>query len=145
LQHSVGSKAGQEQESLPWVDSSRQPIHEDYQLKQRGIEAMNRILPIAAVAAAVALSAPAFAQTANKATGTVGTNVGNSMNQPMVVTTGNGNVHMQPNATSKILTTVPQGHQVTVVGTANGGAWAHVMVDGLDGYMDQTQLQKPAQ
>ena len=105
---------------------------------------MNRIFPIAVVAAAVALSAPVFAQNANTSNGTVGTNVGNSMNQPMVVT-GAGNVHMQPNATSKILTTVPSGHQVTMVGTANGGAWAHVMVDGLDGYMDQTQLQKPAQ
>ena len=70
--------------------------------------------------------------------------MGGSLKQPMVVN-GSGNVHVQPNATSKILTTVPSGHQVMMVGTANGGAWAHVMVDGLDGYMDQTQLQKPAQ
>ena len=60
----------------------------------------------------------------------------------MVVTTDNGNVRDQPNATAKILTTVPHGKQVTMIGTANGGAWAHVMVDGLDGYMDLVQLDK---
>ena len=67
------------------------------------------------------------------------------MNQPMVVSVDNGNVHMQPNATSQILTTVPKGQQVTMIGTANGGAWAHVKVGALDGYMDLLQLQKPAQ
>ena len=106
---------------------------------------MNRILSIAAVAAALALCTPVYAQNSNNASGSVGTNVGNSLNQPMVVTSGNGNVHIQPNATSKILTTVPQGDQVTMVGMANGGAWAHVLVDGLDGYMDLTQLQKLGQ
>ena len=108
---------------------------------------MNRILSLAVIAGAVALSAPIYAQTSSKAAGSssVGTNVGNSLKQPMVVNNSNGTVHMQPNATSKILTTVPKGHQVMMVGTANGGAWAHVMVDGLDGYMDQTQLQKPTQ
>src|SRR6516164_6688649 len=35
------------------------------------------------------------------------------------------------NATSKILTTGPRGHQVTMVGTANGGAWAHVYFAGV--------------
>jgi hypothetical protein len=30
----------------------------------------------------------------------------------------------------------------SMVGTTNGGAWAHVMVDGLDGYMDLVQLDK---
>jgi hypothetical protein len=29
-----------------------------------------------------------------------------------------------------------------MVGTTNGGAWAHVTVDGLDGYMDLLQLDK---
>lgn len=51
------------------------------------------------------------------------------MKQPMTVTSANGNVHMQPNATSKLLTTVPRGHKVTMIGAANGGAWAHVMVE----------------
>ena len=40
---------------------------------------------------------------------------------------------------------VPKGQQVTMIGTANGGAWAHVKVGNLDGYMDLVQLQKPAQ
>jgi hypothetical protein len=34
---------------------------------------------------------------------------------------------------------------VTMIGTANGGAWAHVTVNGLDGYMDLVQLAKPSQ
>ena len=95
---------------------------------------------IAVVAAAIALSPPVYAQS-----GTAGTNVGSSMNQPMVVSVDNGNVHMEPNASSQILTTVPKGQQVTMIGTANGGAWAHVKVGNLDGYMDLVQLQKPAQ
>jgi len=99
---------------------------------------MRKIVAIVVVAFGLILAASVHAQS-----GTVGTNVGNSMNQPMVVTTDNGNVRMQPNPTSKILTMVPRGHQVTVIGTANGGAWAHVLVDGLDGYMDFVQLAKP--
>ena len=101
---------------------------------------MRKILSIAVVAAAITLSPSVYAQS-----GSVGTNVGSSMNQPMVVSVDNGNVHMQPNATSQILTTVPKGQQVTMIGTANGGAWAHVKVGNLDGYMDLVQLQKPAQ
>ena len=99
---------------------------------------MRKIVAIVVVAFGLILAASVHAQS-----GTVGTNVGNSMNQPMVVTTDNGNVRMQPNPTSKILTMVPRGYQVTVIGTANGGAWAHVLVDGLDGYMDFVQLAKP--
>src|SRR5215467_10159549 len=102
---------------------------------------MRNALTASAVAVIMALSTPVFAQSSSSS-GTVGTNVGTSMNQPMVVNTDNGNVHMQPNATSTILTMVPKGHQVTVIGTANGGAWAHVSVDGLDGYMDMVQLEK---
>ena len=48
----------------------------------------------------------------------------------------------QPNAQAKLLTTVPHGGRVVMIGTANGGAWAHVKVDGLDGYMDLVQLAK---
>ena len=101
---------------------------------------MRKTLSIAVVAAAINLSPSVYAQS-----GTVGTNVGSSMNQPMVVSADNGDVRMAPNATSQILTTVPKGQQVTMIGTANGGAWAHVKVGNLDGYMDLVQLQKPAQ
>jgi hypothetical protein len=101
---------------------------------------MRKTLLIAVFAAAIALSPSVYAQS-----GTVGTNVGSSMNQPMVVSTDNGNVRMEPNAWSQILTTVPKGQQVTMIGTANGGARAHVKVGNLDGYMDLVQLQKPAQ
>jgi uncharacterized protein YgiM (DUF1202 family) len=74
--------------------------------------------------------------------GTSGPQVGTGMSEPMVVDVDNGNVREAPNAQAKILTTVPRGHRVMVVGTANGGAWAHVMVDGLEGYMDYVQLSK---
>ena len=76
----------------------------------------------------------------------VGTNVGDSMNQPMVVTVDNGNVREKPNPTAKLVTTVPRGRLVTMIGTTNGGAWAHVkLASGLDGYIDLVQLSKPAQ
>jgi len=101
---------------------------------------MKKILPIAVLAAG--LAGTAYAGSSANSSGGVGTNVGDSMSEPMVVSADNGNVRDQPNATAKILTTVPHGKQVTMIGTANGGAWAHVMVDGLDGYMDLVQLDK---
>jgi len=103
---------------------------------------MKKILPIAVLAAGLAAAGTAYAGSSANSSGGVGTNVGDSMSNPMVVTADNGNVRDQPNATAKILTTVPHGKQVTMIGTANGGAWAHVMVDGLDGYMDLVQLDK---
>jgi len=103
---------------------------------------MKKILPIAVLAAGLAAAGTAHAGSSANSSGGVGTNVGDSMSEPMVVTTDNGNVRDQPNATAKILTTVPHGQRVTMIGTANGGAWAHVMVDGLDGYMDLVQLDK---
>jgi len=105
---------------------------------------MRKVLSLAVAGTVLALSPAVYAQATNS-TGTVGTNVGNSIKQPMVVQTDNSKVHIQPNAISKILTTVPRGQQVTMIGTANGGAWAHVMVGGLDGYMDMKELQKPTQ
>jgi len=100
---------------------------------------MRRILPIVALAAGLGLASSAYAQSGN-----VGTNVGSSMNQPMVVSADNGVVRAQPNATSQIRTTVPPGQKVTVIGTANGGAWAHILTaTGLDGYIDMVQLSKP--
>ena len=103
---------------------------------------MKKILPIAVLAAGLAAAGTAYAGSSANSSGGVGTNVGDSLSEPMVVTSDNGNVRDQPNATAKILTTVPHGQQVTMIGTANGGAWAHVMVDGLDGYMDLVQLDK---
>ena len=74
--------------------------------------------------------------------GGVGTNVGDSIGEPMVVTTDNGNVREQPNASSKILTTVPHGkpshddrdRKRRRLGPCDGR--------GLDGYMDLVQLDK---
>jgi len=103
---------------------------------------MRKIMPIAVLAAGLAAAGTAYAGSSANSSGGVGTNVGDAMSQPMVVSADNGNVRDQPNATAKILTTVPHGRQVTMIGTANGGAWAHVMVDGLDGYMDLVQLDK---
>lgn len=102
---------------------------------------MRKILATAVFAAGTILAGAALADSAPS--GSVGTNVGDSMNEPMVVNVDNGMVREQPNATAKVLTMVPKGHQVTVIGTANGGAWAHVSVDGLDGYIDLLQLNKP--
>ena len=100
---------------------------------------MRRILPIVALVAGLAFAGTAYAQSGN-----VGTNVGNSLNQPMVVTADNGIVRAQPNATAQIRTTVPHGQTVTMIGTANGGAWAHILTaTGLDGYIDMVQLAKP--
>src|SRR5262249_45423405 len=76
---------------------------------------MRKFLSIAVVAAAIALSPSVYAQS-----GSVGTNVGSSMNEPMVVSTDTGNLRMQPNATSQILKELPKGQQVTMIGTANG-------------------------
>jgi uncharacterized protein YgiM (DUF1202 family) len=103
---------------------------------------MKKILATAALAAGAILVGAAYADPTSP-TGTVGTNVGTSLKQPMIVNADNGTVRIQPNATARILTKVPRGHQVTVIGTANGGAWAHIMVNGLDGYIDRTQLQNP--
>src|SRR5262249_51725598 len=103
---------------------------------------MRKILPFAALALAVAMASGAQAGSTSAPSGNAGTNVGDSMREPMVVTTDNGNVREQPNAQAKLLTTGPRGQQATMIGPANGGAWAHVMVNGLDGYMDLVQLQK---
>jgi uncharacterized protein YgiM (DUF1202 family) len=97
---------------------------------------MLKFLPIAAIVAGLAVAGgPAPAQ--------VGSNVGDSMNQPMVVIVDNGNVRERPNATAKILTTAHRGRVVTMIGTASG--WAHVKIGNLDGYMDMVQLSKPSQ
>src|SRR4029077_16454847 len=96
---------------------------------------MRKILSLAVLAAGLAVGGVAYAQSSSSS-GTGGANVGDSMKQPMIVSADNGNVRMQPNATSKILTTVPHGHQVIMVGTTNGGAWPHLTVDGVEGISD---------
>jgi uncharacterized protein YgiM (DUF1202 family) len=107
---------------------------------------MRKILTVAALMggmfAASAAMADNFYENQSDTPGSSGTQVGTGMSEPMVVGVDNGNVREAPNAQAKILTTVPRGHRVMVVGTANGGAWAHVMVDGLDGYMDFVQLDR---
>ena len=107
---------------------------------------MRKILTVAALMGGMFAASAALADNINEnqsdTPGTTSTQVGDSMSEPMVVSADNGNVREAPNAQAKILTTVPHGHGVTVIGTANGGAWAHVMVDGLDGYMDFVQLDK---
>ena len=103
---------------------------------------MRNILPIAVLALIVAMAGGARAGSTSAPSGNAGTNVGDSLNEPMVVTADNGNVREQPNAQAKLLTTVPHGERVVMIGTANGGAWAHVMVNGVDGYMDLVQLAK---
>ena len=100
---------------------------------------MRKILSIAVLAVGLAVAGTAHAQ------GAGGTSVTGGVNQPMVVTADNGNVRMAPNATSKILTKVPRGQTVMMIGTGSGGAWAHVTVNGLDGWMDLVQLAKPSQ
>src|SRR5262249_28202684 len=58
----------------------------------------------------------------------------------MIVNSVGGVVHQTPDARSPLLTTLPPGYPVSVVGSA-GGSWAHVVVNGVDGYMDYSQLQ----
>ena len=108
---------------------------------------MRKILTVAALMGGMFVASAALADNninsnVTDTPGTTSTQVGTSMNEPMVVTADNGNVREAPTTQAKILTTVPHGHRVTVIGTANGGGWAHVMVDGLDGYMDFVQLDK---
>ena len=108
---------------------------------------MRKIMTVAALMGGMFVASAALADNninsnVTDTPGTTSTQVGTSMNEPMVVSADNGNVREAPTTQAKILTTVPHGHRVTVIGTANGGGWAHVMVDGLDGYMDFVQLDK---
>jgi len=110
---------------------------------------MRKILTVAALMGGMLAASAALAENSSTQTDTGGTSTGpvaNAANEPMVVNVDNGTVREQPNPQSRILTTVPRGHQVTVLGTGNTSGWAHVMVDGLDGYMDMIQLnQVPSQ
>jgi uncharacterized protein YgiM (DUF1202 family) len=107
---------------------------------------MQKLLPFAALVGGLALSGAAGAQNyhgsdsdmprpANAASAT-------SMREPMVINVDRGTVREKPNPTAHLVTTLPRGYPVMVVGTANGGGWAHVLVDGLSGFIDFVQLEK---
>jgi len=102
---------------------------------------MRKILTVAALMGGMLTAIPVVLADNNAASGMQNTG-GSGLSEPMIVTVDNGNVREAPNPTAKILTMVPRGHQVTVVSLANGNAWAHVIVDGLNGYMDLVQLAK---
>ncbi|HZT18383.1 MAG TPA: SH3 domain-containing protein [Dongiaceae bacterium] len=107
---------------------------------------MRKLLPVAVLAAGAVVAGSAMAEdyyARQYDTGGTTSAISRSMSEPMIVDVDRGNLREQPNAQANILSTLPRGQQVTVIGTANGGGWAHVLVDGLDGYMDFVQL-KPA-
>ncbi len=54
---------------------------------------------------------------------------------------GFANLRQKPTTTSKILDRLTQGTMVTVIETVSGGKWAHVKVNGKDGYIE-TKLLK---
>jgi len=107
---------------------------------------MRAILSIAALVGGLLLADGASAESPNDAPfdvgGTNGMQIGNSMSEPMIVDVDTGNLREAPRPQAHILTTLGRGTRVTVVGTANGGGWAHALVDGLDGYIDFVQLAK---
>jgi uncharacterized protein YgiM (DUF1202 family) len=102
-------------------------------------------ISIAALAAGLALIpvSAAVAENNNSGFDTPGTagHYDRPLRESMIVDVGRGNLRERPNPQSNILTTLPRGTKVMVVGTANGGGWAHVLYDGLDGYMDFVQLE----
>ena len=57
-----------------------------------------------------------------------------------VVNGGGGTIHQTPDSRSPLLGIVPPGYSVQVLGTVDGG-WAHVVANGIDGYMSDNQLQ----
>ena len=103
---------------------------------------MARIVPLAISLVALLGAAEVQAGSDVARNGNVGTSVTSSVDQPMLVITYFGNVREEPNAQAKIITTVPRGSKVTMIGIANGGGWAHVTVGDLDGYIDLVQLRR---
>ena len=90
---------------------------------------MRKILTVAALMGGMFVASAALADNninsnVTDTPGTTSTQVGTSMNEPMV--------------DSQVVATLPRGSQVTVIGTTNG--WAHVRGDGFDGYTDYVQL-----
>jgi hypothetical protein len=62
----------------------------------------------------------------------------------MVVTSDGGIIRLQPTADSDLVTTLPRGTRVVVVGPYSNSGWAHVQANGYDGYMDFVQLTEAA-
>ncbi|HZT18181.1 MAG TPA: SH3 domain-containing protein [Dongiaceae bacterium] len=58
-----------------------------------------------------------------------------------VVNSLGGTIHREPDPQSPVLATLRPGDQVSVVGSAEGSAWSHVVANGVDGYMENAQLQ----
>ena len=100
-----------------------------------------RIVPLAISFAALLGAAEVQAGSDVARNGNVGTSVSSSVDQPMLVITDFGNLREAPNAQARVITTVPRGSKVTMIGTAHGGGWAYVTVGGLGGYMDLVQLR----
>jgi uncharacterized protein YgiM (DUF1202 family) len=107
---------------------------------------MRRFLPIAALASGVVFAGATMAENFYESQfdtgGTTSAEASSGVNMPMVVGVDDATVRESPNVQSRILTELPRGTEVTVIGTANGGGWAHVYADGLDGYMDLIQLNR---
>jgi uncharacterized protein YgiM (DUF1202 family) len=103
---------------------------------------MARIVPLAISFAALLGAAEVQAGSDVVPNGNARTSASSSIDQSMLVITDLGNVREEPNAQARIITTVPRGSKVTMIGTANGGGWAHVTVGDLDGYMDLVQLRR---
>jgi hypothetical protein len=57
-----------------------------------------------------------------------------------VVKSYGGNVHMLPDSRSTIVTTLPAGAKVSVIGSTDWGTWDHVVANGVDGYMPHSEL-----
>jgi Bacterial SH3 domain len=59
-----------------------------------------------------------------------------------VVSSYGGTLHMRPDPQSAVVTTLPPGVRVAVIGSANEGTWQHVVANnGVDGYMPRAELQ----
>jgi len=58
-----------------------------------------------------------------------------------VVSSYGGTVRQRPDPQSPIVTTLVPGAEVSVIGSANGGSWSHVVANGVDGYVPRVELQ----
>jgi hypothetical protein len=106
---------------------------------------MAKSLPIAICAGFLLCAAWAQAGSDVARSGKVGTNASDSIDQSMRVMTYTGNVRAEPNVQAKVVAILFRQSKVTMIGTANGGAWAHVLVGNLNGYMDLVQLRRVSQ
>jgi uncharacterized protein YgiM (DUF1202 family) len=61
-------------------------------------------------------------------------------NPTLVVTASSAEVRLKPNTLSQLLTTLAKGTKVAVKDMTPTG-WVHVDVNGVDGYINGTQLQ----